>query len=255
MDHSARYIFVISTSQDIFSLQRSAQTSPNPIDSIEQTGERQYCPIDHTDIETDVIMKTESLQKFIPATGLILSLALTGATAASASAAQHSKGVAASEAADIDLIETLDAQSIHQVNTEIAAVGGAQLPSDTVAFGFNDTGDAVAVDAAGNETILESAASMNEALEAPSPSPSSLPTASGAMAASAESDKGVLTGLAATLAGCGGSVIGYDAILSILEKRVSYWALVKFLGSKVGPGIAISCIAGAGGALATYMGW
>jgi len=43
--------------------------------------------------------------------------------------------------------------------------------------------------------------------------------------------------------------------MEILEKRVSYWDLVKFLAKKIGPGLAISCIASAGGALATYMGW
>lgn len=74
-------------------------------------------------------------------------------------------------------------------------------------------------------------------------------------AAEEQQDKGVLSAAAATIAGCAGGVIGYDTILSILEKRVSYWALVKFLAKKIGPGLAISCIAGAGGGLATYMGW
>ena len=73
--------------------------------------------------------------------------------------------------------------------------------------------------------------------------------------AEGQDDKGVLSAAAATIAGCAGGVIGYDTILKILEKRVSYWALVKFLAKRIGPGLAISCIAGAGGALATYMGW
>ena len=113
-------------------------------------------------------------------------------------------------------------------------------------MGLMTTGDAVAVDADGKETVLDSAASMENSIEY-----SSVET----MAAEEQDDKGVISGAAASIAGCVGGVVGYDAILSILEKRVSYWALVKFLGGKIGPGLAISCIAGAGGGLATYMGW
>ena len=75
------------------------------------------------------------------------------------------------------------------------------------------------------------------------------------MAAEDQDDKRVLSAAAATIAGCAGGVICYDTIMEILEKRVSYWNLVKFLAKKIGPGLAISCIASAGGALATYMEW
>lgn len=162
-----------------------------------------------------------------------MSLTFTGGAAASASTAQHAKGAEAAETAGMNLMETVDSQSIQEINEEIAIVGGTGLPSNAVAFGFNTNGDAVAVDAAGNETILESAVTMDAQLDA---TPQSSPTGDGqtlAATANASDDKGVLTGLVATLAGCGGSVIGYDAILSILEKRVSYWALVKFLGAKL----------------------
>lgn len=106
----------------------------------------------------------------------------------------------------------------------------------------------MAVDGAGKETVLETAAEMEAQVDAAA-SELAGPEQAGT------DDKGPVGGLAATIAGCTGGVIGYDAILSIVDKRVSYWALVKFLGSKIGPGLAVSCIAGAGGALATYMGW
>lgn len=102
---------------------------------------------------------------------------------------------------------------------------------------------------AAKETTLLSATEMNSELD------------KGIIQYSAESeededdDKGVVSGIARSLAGCVGGAVGYDQIMDILEKRVSYWTLVKFLGKKVGPGLAISCIAGAGGALADYMGW
>ncbi|GAB3181096.1 hypothetical protein GCM10027060_11460 [Nesterenkonia halophila] len=99
----------------------------------------------------------------------------------------------------------------------------------------------------GSETLLATAESMEEELASATEKEGSTPVFRAA--------GGPLGGLASTIAGCAGGVIGYDAILSILEKRVSYWALVKFLGGKIGPGLAISCVAGAGGALATYMGW
>lgn len=94
---------------------------------------------------------------------------------------------------------------------------------------------------AAKETTLLSATEMNSELD------------KGIIQYSAESeededdDKGVVSGIARSLAGCVGGAVGYDQIMDILEKRVSYWTLVKFLGKKVGPGLAISCIAGAGG--------
>lgn len=68
-------------------------------------------------------------------------------------------------------------------------------------------------------------------------------------------DKGPLGAFASTIAGCAGGAIGFDEILDILERRASYWTVVKFIAKKTGPGLAISCIAGAGGGLAIYMGW
>lgn len=41
---------------------------------------------------------------------------------------------------------------------------------------------------------------------------------------------------------------------SSLSKRTSQYK-AESVGKNVGPGLAISCIAGAGGALADYMGW
>lgn len=196
-------------------------------------------------------MKT-ALVRALPTAAIIMSLSLTGAAAASAGVDAHKTGVEAAETANIQMLSTLDAQKLSTINAQIVKVGGRQIPSGSVAFGFNESGDAVAVNAQGGKTVLESASKMDAEIDA---AISSQKVTTGTARASAAADKGVVSGLAATIAGCAGGVIGYDAILSILEKRVSYWALVKFLGGKIGPGLAISCIAGAGGALATYMGW
>lgn len=191
--------------------------------------------------------------KFTTAVITAAAIGLTSATAASA-APESSAGDGnedcgsanvSQEASGTDR-ETVGEGELEKLNEEIEAVGGKPLPEGTVEYGFNDNGDAVAVDADGKETVLDSAASMESQLNTPSVE---------TMAAEEQDDKGVLSGAAASIAGCVGGVVGYDAILSILEKRVSYWALVKFLGGKIGPGLAISCIAGAGGGLATYMGW
>ena len=120
------------------------------------------------------------------------------------------------------------------------------MPAGTVEYGFNADGDAVAIDSNGRETVLSSAKKMDAELNS---------VLVQTRAAEDQDDKGVLTAAATTIAGCAGGLVGYDTILEILEKRVSYWALVKFLAKKIGPGLAISCISGAGGALATYMGW
>lgn len=142
--------------------------------------------------------------------------------------------------------ETVSENDLKQVNEDIESAGGSPLPAGTVEYGFNANGDAVAIDSKGRETVLSSAEKMNAELN-------SEPVQT--RAAANQNDKGILSAAAATIAGCAGGVIGYNEILEILEKRVSYWTLVKFLAKKVGPGLAISCIAGAGGALATYMGW
>ena len=120
------------------------------------------------------------------------------------------------------------------------------MPAGTVEYWFNANGDAVAIDSNGRKTVLSSANKMDAELN-------SVPVQT--TAAEDQDDKGVLSAAAATIAGCAGGVIGYDTIMEILEKRVSYWNLVMFLAKKIGPGLAISCIASAGGALATYMGW
>lgn len=142
--------------------------------------------------------------------------------------------------------ETVSENDLKQINEDIESAGGSPLPAGTVEYGFNAHGDAVAIDSTGRETVLSPAKTMDAELKS-----ESIQT----RAAEEQEDKGVLSAAAATIAGCAGGVIGYDAILEILEKRVSYWTLVKFLAKKIGPGLAISCIAGAGGGLATYMGW
>lgn len=142
--------------------------------------------------------------------------------------------------------ETVSENDLKQINEDIESAGGSPLPAGTVEYGFNADGDAVAIDSNGRETVLSSAKKMDAELNS---------VLVQTRSAEGQDDKGVLSAAAATIAGCAGGVIGYDTILKILEKRVSYWALVKFLAKRIGPGLAISCIAGAGGALATYMGW
>jgi len=142
--------------------------------------------------------------------------------------------------------ETVSENDLKQINEDIESAGGSPLPAGTVEYGFNADGDAVAIDSNGRETVLSSAKKMDAELNS---------VLVQTRSAADQDDKGVLSAAAATIAGCAGGVIGYDTILEILEKRVSYWALVKFLAKKIGPGLAISCIAGAGGALADHMGW
>lgn len=183
-------------------------------------------------------MKTAS--KGVPAIFLAGSLLGTGVAGAAASVPSE-----AERAADeLQHSQILDDASREEVNEDLETSGQETLEEDAYALGFNTSGDAIIVLDDGSEVLLASSEAMEEELASASEEEASSADRSGA-----------LTGLAATIAGCGGGVIGYDAILSILEKRVSYWALVKFLGSKIGPGLAISCVAGAGGALATYMGW
>ena len=120
------------------------------------------------------------------------------------------------------------------------------MPAGTVEYGFNANGDAVAIDPNGRKTVLSSAKKMDAELN-------TVPVQT--MVAEGQGDKGVLSAAATTIAGCAGGVIGYDTIMEIPEKRVSYWDLVKFLAKKIGPGLAISCIASAGGVFSTYIGW
>ncbi|WP_337447447.1 hypothetical protein [Corynebacterium pseudokroppenstedtii] len=182
-----------------------------------------------------------------------MSLVSIPAVSASASPTSQEQGcVAAHQGISTSTAErqTVSKDELAQLNKNIELVGENPLPEGTVEYGFTDNGDAVAIDDSGQKTILLSATDMNSELDR------------GTFQYKAESeenddddDKGVLSGLAASIAGCLGGVVGYDQIVDILKKRVSYWTLGKFLGEKVGPGLAISCIAGAGGALATYMGW
>ncbi len=168
-----------------------------------------------------------------------------------AGAAASVPSVAEQAAADLENSQVLDATSREAINEDLAAMGQEEITTDAHALGFNAAGDAVVVLDDGSEVELASAESMEEEVAAASAGEVSV----GSSVQAQSSSKGALGGIASTIAGCTGGVIGFDAILSILEKRVSYWALVKFIGGKIGPGLAVSCIAGAGGALAVYMGW
>lgn len=109
------------------------------------------------------------VRQVLPATIVTLSLTFTGITTAVASTATHSTGVKAARTAGIEMLETLDAAKITTINSDIAksgATGTNTLPADAVAFGFNANGDAVAVDAAGEETVLETASVMDAEIEA-----------------------------------------------------------------------------------------
>lgn len=190
-------------------------------------------------------MKT--LSRGIPALLVTGSLMATGVAGAAASV----PSVAEQAAADLENSQVLDEAAREAINEDLTAVGQETLTADAHALGFNAEGDAVVVLDDGSEVQLASAESMEEEMAVASTAEAGIE--SGAQTQS--SSKGALGGIASTIAGCTGGVIGFDAIVSILEKRVSYWALVKFIGGKIGPGLAISCVAGAGGALAVYMGW
>lgn len=62
-----------------------------------------------------------------------------------------------------------------------------------------------------------------------------------------DDDKGVLSGLAASLAGCLGGVVGYDHIMEVLKKGFPAGPWSSLSGKKSVPSLAIGCIAGAGG--------
>lgn len=181
-----------------------------------------------------------------------ISLVSVPAVSASASPISQEQGCVAAHqgvsASNADR-QTVSKDDLAQLNKNIELAGGYPLPEGTVEYGFADNGDAIATDASGQETTLLSATEMNSELD------------KGIIQYSAESeededdDKGVVSGIARSLAGCVGGAVGYDQVMDILEKRVSYWTLVKFLGKKVGPGLAISCIAGAGGGALSLTIW
>lgn len=169
-----------------------------------------------------------------------------------------SRTVAEQAAEDLVVVDTLGSEATSEINEDLEASGQEPLSDDAYAVGINNSGDVVAIEDDGTEVTLESASAIDEEVQAAEDLAATAEAETDE--ASTESgvstqDKGFLTAAASSIAGCLGGVVGFDAVLSILENRVSYWALTKFLGSKVGPGIAISCIAGAGGALATYMNW
>lgn len=167
------------------------------------------------------------IRTLLPLSAVVLSLTFvsTGAHAASASALTTTEqATAETAAADVELIATLDTATRASIEKDLRAMGQSSLPSRAVAIGFNPAGDAVAVDADGAETVLESAASMDAQIATSGLNVNTAAAAGsnpGSPRMAASGEKGALSGIAASIAGCAGGVIGFDAIMGILEKRVS----------------------------------
>ena len=147
-----------------------------------------------------------------------------------------------------NIVEQIDADTRTALSNLMASQGKPRLPQATSTIETTPSGGLIALDAQGNrlgEWSLTSASTSTRAKGVFGTQPASADSAGSWL-------KGAARGFAKAVAGCVGGVIGFDAILGVLEKRVSYWAFVKWLGGKVGWGLAVSCAAGAATAV---LGW
>lgn len=145
-----------------------------------------------------------------------------------------------------NITESLDESTRIALNSLFAQNGGKQIPQGAVRIETTPSGNLIAFDASDNRVATLDLSPSTHQKKSPL-------TGVDASTASAGSWlKGAARGFAKAVAGCVGGVIGYDAILGVLEKRVSYWAFVKWLGGKVGWALAVSCAAGAATAV---LGW
>ncbi|WP_162873029.1 hypothetical protein [Austwickia chelonae] len=141
-----------------------------------------------------------------------------------------------------NIVETLDDSMRVKLSDFLQKTGHSPLPASAVTLHTKPNADLVAYDAKGNlvETWSLSTLSGEESAELMS------------LRGPADWLKGAARAFAKSVVGCVSGVVGFDAVLSILEKRVSYWAFVKWLGGKVGWGLAVSC---ASGAATAVLGW
>lgn len=129
--------------------------------------------------------------------------------------------------------ERLSQREIDEINNLRADEQLPPLPSNTAEVNITDDLQFVAFDSHGRKLKIED--------PRPKIDGTTISTYDTAMQNAAQA-----------VVGCVAGVVGYDEILSILEKRVSKLTFVKFLAKRVGIGLALSC---AGGAVASAMGW
>lgn len=145
--------------------------------------------------------------------------------------------------ADADAAKSVDKETLAKLNEARASDGLPALPDDTTALELRENGTVAAQDSSGKAIDVEDESTDFQTPQKPGPQDAELRAAGG---------DSVIKNAAQAVAGCAGGVIGYDAILEILERRVSYWTFVKWLGGKIGWGLAVSCVSGG---VSAAMGW
>lgn len=116
-------------------------------------------------------------------------------------------------------------REIDEINSLRADERPPPLPSDTAEIGITEELQFVAYDSHGKKLKIED--------PRPEIDDATISTYDTAMQNATQA-----------VVGCVAGVVGYDEILSILEKRVSKLTFVKFLAKRVGIGLAISCAGG-----------
>lgn len=143
----------------------------------------------------------------------------------------------------------LTPQELDTFNAMIAREGVTPLPLDTSAIGTAADGSLVAYDAEGSELHVPKVVTSEPVLESQPPSfKAGFQTVDGFGSWLG----GAARAFARAIVGCVAGVVGYDTVLSILEKRRSYWAFTRWLAGRVGWGLAITC---ASGAATGVLGW
>lgn len=137
----------------------------------------------------------------------------------------------------------IDEKTLSKLNEARKSDNLPALPSDTAALELSNDGTVKAKDSSGTSIAVEDNPTDFTEPQQPSKQGAEL---------RAEGGDSVMKNAAQAVAGCAGGVIGYDAILEILERRVSYWTFVKWLGGKIGWGLAVSCVSGG---VSAAMGW
>ena len=191
---------------------------------------------------------TKRLLTLIVTLTTIAGPALVGGAVAAASpptrSATASTSTAFSEPSRANLIatETLTESLRVRLNKLLASHGYQTVSSNATKIGTTTSGSLITYSSSGNQLQeIRFSAEVGRSV---------------AQGAVTQAAGGWLQGLARAFAraivGCIGGVIGFDTVLAVLERRVSYWAFVRWLGGRVGWGLAVSCAAGAAAAV---LGW
>lgn len=178
----------------------------------------------------------------ITVTALTLSL---GSGIATAQEQPASPPAVANNAAQYSEKVDIDEETLSKLNEARKSDGLDPLPDNTAELELGADGTVAAKDSSGDAIEVED-----------QPTDFATPQESGGdeseRLVQAQGGDSVMKNAAQAVAGCVGGVIGFDAILEILERRVSYWTFVKWLGGKVGWGLAVSCVSGG---VSAAMGW